>query len=198
MADISLCKDIVCLQTIVCFVLFLFSTARIATARGFIGLAVSSSMRMGLHSQTAIEGMCVSESFTRSQLFWTIVKFDVLSKTILGLPGLVDMSYVDQPRPSGDVKDYAVMSSELEANDRTVRKLAASAQYTDLVIIYAKTVTKLYPRTEAEARQRQKTKRHIIKSAVILELEEEFAAWRSRLPSAMNAYGEHQNSSLIR
>lgn len=102
MLDLEHCRDIHTLQTLVCLILFLISTARLATAHTLIGLAVAAAMRMGLHSQASCDGLCELERYIQRRTFWTIVMLDIYSGTVLGLPGMIKLDYVDQPKPSGN------------------------------------------------------------------------------------------------
>ena len=197
MIDVTRCHDLIALQTVLCFVLFLMSTARLATAHTYVALAAAAAMRMGLHAQTSTTGdFPQEEKDARRRIFWTIVKLDIYTGTILGLPGLVNLSHVDQIRPSGSVSDYNAPSSSPTKPDATKRMLAASAQYLDLLLIVARMVSRLYPKTENEARQVRKSKRMMINNTVIAEIEAEYKAWRDHLPTALGATDEGPSSAL--
>jgi hypothetical protein len=61
------------LQALICLALFLMSTSRLATAQNLIALAVSASMRMGLHSQTSCSGLTPLSREIRIRVFWASV-----------------------------------------------------------------------------------------------------------------------------
>jgi hypothetical protein len=84
--------------------------------------------------------------------YWTIVKLDIYSGTVLGLPGMINFDYLDQLTPSGDIYNYADESSPCSDSLTTQRMFAASVQYLRLLLIMGKVVQKLYPKTDAEAR----------------------------------------------
>ena len=185
LTDVTQCHDLVALQTIMVFALFLISTARLATAHTYIAVAAAAAMRMGLHSQTTYGTFTSRENNLRRRLLWTIVKLDIYTGTILGLPGLVNLSHVDQVRPSASVAEHVQSpgTDSLTMDQRT--KTAASAQYRDLLLIVANMVQKLFPKTEEEAKQVRKSKKMLIKSAIITDIERQFKEWRDALPAAL-------------
>lgn len=198
MTDVTRCHDMVSLQTIMVFALFLMSTARLATAHTYIALAAAAAMRLGLHSQTTYGNFDENENRTRRRLLWTIVKLDIYTGTILGLPGLVNLSHVDQVRPSGRMEDYLLTSDGKPTTRDQQRMLAASAQYRDLLLIIAAMVQKLFPKTEQEAKQVRKSKRMLINSTVIAEVEKQFKTWRDALPEALGVHVEPESPLLKR
>ncbi|KIX92514.1 uncharacterized protein Z520_11834 [Fonsecaea multimorphosa CBS 102226] len=197
MVDLDRCRDIPTLQTLLCFILFLISTARLATAHTFIGLAVAAAMRMGLHSQASCEGLCELEKDVRRRTFWTIVKLDIYSGTVLGLPGMIKLDYVDQPKPSGHIHDYANEDGGGFASLSTRRMFAASAQYLEILMIMSKVVQKLYPKTDSEAHRVGESKKIYVSNATILEIENEFKAWRDGLSDSLGLAEDNSNASSI-
>lgn len=196
MIDVTRCHDMVALQTVLIFALFLMSTARLATAHTYIALAAAASMRMGMHSQTTYGHFPPRHNEARRRIFWTIVKLDIYTGTILGLPGLVNLSHVDQIRPSGTIDDY-LYAEEGTITSRDKRRMyAASAQYRELLLIIAEMVQRLYPKTEHEAKQVRKSRRMLISSAVINEVERQFKVWRDNLPTALGVNDEIDSPAL--
>ncbi|OQV00477.1 Fungal specific transcription factor domain-containing protein [Cladophialophora immunda] len=197
MVDLDRCRDIPTLQTLLCFILFLISTARLATAHTFIGLAVAAAMRMGLHSQASCDGLSELEKDVRRRTFWTIVKLDIYSGTVLGLPGMIKLDYVDQPKPSGHIRDYANEDWGGFASLSTRRMFAASAQYLEILMIMSKVVQKLYPKTDSEAHRVGESKKIYVSNAAILEIENEFKIWRDGLSDSLGLTEDNSNASSI-
>ncbi|EXJ93433.1 hypothetical protein A1O1_01825 [Capronia coronata CBS 617.96] len=197
MVNLDHCRDILSLQTLLCFILFLMSTARLATAHTFIGLAVAASMQMGLHSQASCDGLSEFEKDIRRRVFWTIVKLDIYSGTVLGLPGMINLDYVDQPKPSGHVRDYENEDSGGFASISTRRMFAASAQYLDVLLIMGKVTQKLYPKTDSEAHRVSGSKGIYVSNAIISEIEEDFKTWREGLSSALGSSDQNDSLSSI-
>jgi hypothetical protein len=184
MLELSRCRDILGLQTIICLALFLISTSRLATAHTLIGIAVSASMRMGLHSQTSCNGLTPLSREIKIRVFWTVVKLDIYSSIILGLPGLIDLSCVDQLKPSGLSRDYSNEENGGFASITSRRMAAASAQYLELLMIVRRLIKKFYPKTD-EAENRNPSKEFTVNNAYIDEMKEEFKTWREGLADAL-------------
>lgn len=153
-------------------------------------------MRMGLHSQASCEGLSELEKDVRQRVFWTIVKLDIYSGTVLGLPGMINLDYVDQPKPSGHVRDYENEDQGGSASITTRRMFAASAQYLEVLLIMGKVTRKLYPKTDAEAHRVNGSKKIYVSNAVISEIEDDFKTWREGLSGALAS--PDQNDSLSR
>lgn len=198
MTDVTKCHDLVALQTIMVFALFLMSTARLATAHTYVALAAAAAMRMGLHSQTTYGSFTEQENKARARLLWTIVKLDIYTGTVLGLPGLVNLSHVDQIRPSGMIEDYKNAPEGMTTTNDQQRMLAASAQYRDLLLIIANMVQKLFPKTEQEAKQVRRSRRMLINSAVITDTERQFKEWRDGLNLALGTSVDPESQSWRR
>ncbi|KAH0841909.1 fungal transcriptional regulatory protein [Fonsecaea pedrosoi] len=197
MVDLERCRDISTLQTLLCFILFLISTARLATAHTFIGLAVAAALRMGLHSQASCEGLSHLEKDIRRRTFWTIVKLDIYSGTVLGLPGMIRLDYVDQPKPSGHIREYANEDWGGFVSLSTRRMFAASAKYLEILMILSKVVQKLYPKTDSEAQGVSESKKIYVSNNTILEIESEFEAWRDGLSDSLGLTKDNNNASSI-
>ncbi|KAK5191651.1 Gypsy retrotransposon integrase-like protein 1 [Exophiala xenobiotica] len=199
MVNLDHCTDIVSLQTLLCFILFLMSTARLANAHTYLGLAVAAAMRMGLHTRTCStpENLSELEKDVRRRVFWTIVKLDIYSGTVLGLPGMINLDYVDQIKPSGHIKDYADETQGECTSLRTRRTFAASAQYLNALRIMSKVTQKLYPKTDEEAHRAGEAKKIYVSNANILEIEEDFRVWRDGLPDALGSDDEDDSLSSV-
>ncbi|KIX09678.1 uncharacterized protein Z518_00759 [Rhinocladiella mackenziei CBS 650.93] len=193
MVNLDQCRDVRTLQTLLCFVLFLMSTARLATAHTLVGLAVAASMKIGLHSQTSCDGLSQLEKDIRRRVFWTIVKLDMYSGTVLGLPGMINLDYVDQLKPSGLTQDYASEHQGRFVSLSARRMFAASAQHLEVLMIIGKVVRKLHPKTDEEAHQVGPAKKIYVGNATIAEIEDDFKSWRNGLVDALGS-PEHDDS----
>lgn len=195
MVDLDRCQDIPSLQTLLCFILFLKSTARIATSHAYIGVAVAASMRMGLHSQVTCERLSDMDQDVRRRVFWTVVQLEIYSVTVLGLPGMINLDYVDQLKPSGYIRDYENEDNEELVSLSHRQTQAASAQYLQLLRIIRKMMQRLYPRTCEGPPRRSGSHRIYVSNATISELEEDFRTWREGLADAL---GSPRESASLR
>lgn len=195
MIELNRCRDILGLQAIVCLALFLMSTSRLATAHTMIGVAVSASMRMGLHSQASSTGSTPLSREIKIRVFWTVVKLDIYASIILGLPCMIDLAYVDQLKPSGFCRDYSNEENGGFASIASRQKFAASAQYLELLLIIRRLMKRFYPKTDEEAENSNPSKGFTVNSAAIDEMKEEFKNWREGLADALGPSDGHDSLS---
>src|SRR5437762_5199435 len=98
MIDVTDCRDLVSLQAVLFMVLFLQSSANLSTCYSYIGVALRSSLRLGLHRS-------ISNSFnpiereTRKRVFWIVRKMDTYVGALLGLPKTLSDDDIDQVFP---------------------------------------------------------------------------------------------------
>ncbi|KEF54757.1 uncharacterized protein A1O9_09199, partial [Exophiala aquamarina CBS 119918] len=191
-------RGILGLQALICLALFSISTSRLATAQTLIALAVSTCMRMGLHSQTSCSGLTPLSKQVRIRAFWTVVKLDIYSSIELGLPVLIDLTYVDQIKPSGLCRDYSKEEIGGFVSITSRRIFAASAQYLELLMILRKVVKMFFPKTDEEADKSNLSKNLAVSHATIDEIKEEFKTWREGLADALGpSEGSDTHSSII-
>lgn len=94
--DVTRCDDLISIQALLCGIVFLMSTSRIAPAHTLIGLASSSAMRLGLHCTTGDSPqMLPDEKHMRVLVFATVVKLDMYASLILDLPRFIQDELVD-------------------------------------------------------------------------------------------------------
>lgn len=185
MIDLNRCRDILGLQTILVLALFLKSTSRLATAHTLLGVAVSASLRMGLHSQTSSSGLTPLAREIKIRTFWTMVKLDIFCSGILGLPMMVDLTYVDQLRPSALCRDYSDEKSGGFVSLSSRRAAAASAHYLELLIIMRRMLKKIYPRTDEDVDDKDLSKAFAFNNAFVDEVKDEFKTWREGLADVL-------------
>jgi hypothetical protein len=88
--------DLTSLQSLLCAIVFLFTTSRIASAHPLIGIACSMALRLGLHSG-ATENINLSsqERKARTLVLASVLKLDLYASLILGLPPFIQRDTVD-------------------------------------------------------------------------------------------------------
>lgn len=147
MVDIAYLRTIVSLQAMISLILYLVSTARIASAHAFLGAACAAAMRQGLHFRSTHDAdLPHDEKKVRRRVFWAIVNLDLYITSILGLPPFMDMSTVD---PAIDLTielalKEAKTSPSLSPADGVA--LAASARHIELRRIVFKAQQTLFPK----------------------------------------------------
>ena len=139
MIDITDCRDLTALQTVLFMIIFLQSSAKMATCYSFVGIALTSSLRMGLHR-------CVSVDFnpvvceTRKRIFWVIRKMDTYISALLGLPKTISDEDVDQELPLEIDDEYITKDKILPMPEGQLSMIAAGNAHIQLMRILAKVV----------------------------------------------------------
>lgn len=124
-------NDLVSLQAVLCAIIFLMSTSRIASAHSLIGIACSLALRLGLHSATG-SGCVISaeEHCVRIRSLAAVMRLDLFMSLILDLPPFL--------HPDSAILSYiAQLASESEAG-RDLRTAAALRQVCLLAIPLSK------------------------------------------------------------
>lgn len=147
MLDIAHLRTIVSLQAIISLILYLVSTARMASAHAFLGAACAAAMRQGLHFRSTHEADLPSEERkVRRRVFWAVMNLDMYITSILGLPPFMDLTAVD---PAIDMTIDAALK---EGNTNTGIPspegvaLMASAKHIELLRIVFKAQRTLFPK----------------------------------------------------
>lgn len=88
--------DLISLQSLLCAVVFLFTTSRITSAHPIIGVACSMALRLGLHSGAGEKiNLPVHECRARSLIWASVLKLDLYASLVLDLPPFIQRDTVD-------------------------------------------------------------------------------------------------------
>ncbi|KFG82695.1 putative Fungal specific transcription factor [Metarhizium anisopliae] len=98
--DLADCRDIVSLQALLFMTLFLQATSNLSACYSFVGIALRSALRIGLHRHLEHEKIGVIEQEVRKRVFYVIRQMDIYVSTMLGFPLLLNIDDVDQPFPT--------------------------------------------------------------------------------------------------
>ena len=182
MVDIHRCRNLVSLQVLICFVLFLMSTARVATSHTYVGLAVTSAMRLGLSSySTYPESMPELECDLRRRVFCTIVKLDVYTAQVLGLPTLTKLQELSETSLTKGVDEVFHLASQPSPEVFSAISAASSAKHLELLLIIEKVIKRVYPRSSAAPGTDGGRRVLLIKISEVLEAQRELKQWRETL-----------------
>src|SRR5271156_4268933 len=144
MVDITDCRDLTSIQTVAIMILFLQSTAKLATCYGYIGIALRACCRLGLHRNITASFNAI-EIEERKRLFWLIRKMDAYVGAMLGLPQMLSDEDIDQDLPA-EVDDDYISENGLRPMPLTVFPLMkATNAHTKLADILRKVVRYIYP-----------------------------------------------------
>ncbi|TKA62341.1 hypothetical protein B0A49_10847 [Cryomyces minteri] len=169
--DIADCRDITSLQAIIFMILFLQSSAKLSTCYAYVGVALRSALRMGLH-RSFTNNFNPIQAETRKRLFWTLSDDDVDQE----LPLEVDDEYITEtqilPMPEGKMS-----------------LITASNAHMRLVWLLSKIVKHIYP-IKGQSSQKDSTKSYSVSYAKIREIENDLEEWKRSLPAMLQPIGE--------
>jgi len=162
-------------------IMFLQSSARLSTCYSYIGIALRSSIRMGLHRSVSNVFDPV-ETELRKRIFWIIRKLDIYVGALLGLPQMLSNDDIDQEMPL-EVDDEYITKEKI--SPMPLGKLSiftAVNAHTRLVDILAKTVKYIYPIKTKEHLRTKNSRSYVVSHSRIREIEQDLQAWMESLP----------------
>ena len=201
MIDITDCRDLPSLQALIFMILFLQSSARLTTCYSYIGIALRSALRMGLHRSVARDFNPI-ERETRKQVFWVIHKLDMYVGAMLGMPKSLSDKDIDQEYPAEVDDEYITEHGILPMPEGTVSLVAGANAQNDLVRVLTKVIKYIYPIKGSEKRRVGPDKRsYVVSYARVREIEQDLQAWMNGLPDYLLAREspspEHSRSVII-
>lgn len=183
--DITNVGGIHSIQTIVMMIIYLQCSARLSTCYSYIGIAMRSALKEGLHRdlhifQNSKRKLDPIEMDTRKRLFYTIYKMDIYINSLLGLPGSIAEDEFDQEFPvdldDENVTRYAYLFDK--QNGRLSSSECAN-HHSKLLIILSHIVKQLYP--VKVSKQKEPVDPGNL-HAKVTDLELELKAWLDQLP----------------
>ncbi|QLL31426.1 hypothetical protein HG536_0B02890 [Torulaspora globosa] len=173
--DITNARDLNSIQTILMLIVFLQCSARLSTCYAYIGVAMRSALREGLHRSLTLEsGFNPIEIEMRKRLFYSVHKLDIYVNAMLGLPRSLSPEDFDQTLPIELLDENITEEGYFPENENNVLSSAGIAnQHTKLVMILDVIVRKLYP---------TKKTNNLISHDVVTDLEMKLREWLDGLP----------------
>ena len=182
MLDITDCRDIFSIQAVTLMILFLQGTAKLSTCYSYIGVALRSCCRLGMHRKVPGK-FSIIEQEERKRLFWQVRKLDIYVGAMLGLPQMLSEEDIDQDYPT-EVSDECIQENRIVTNNQDAFPLLkATNAHTKLLEILRKVVRYVYPvKPPSEAQQQGE---YTISHSLIRELERDLQKWMEDLPSEL-------------
>lgn len=173
--DITNARDLNSIQTILMLFIFLQCSARLSTCYAYIGVAMRSALREGLHRSVSPDsGFSPIEIEMRKRLFYTIYKLDVYVNAMLGLPRSISSNDFDQTLPIELSDENITEEGYFPENQKGKLSSAEIAnQHTKLIMILNVIVGELYPIRKTN---------NLIRHEVVTELELKLRQWLDGLP----------------
>lgn len=178
--DIADCRDLSSIQAVVFMILFLQSSAKMSQCYAYVGVALRSALRMGLHRAAAGRFDPV-EAETRKRVFWIVRKMDTYVGAMLGLPQTLSDEDIDQEFPAEVDDEYITKDGILPMPEGEVPLMTAFNAHTRLVQILQKIVRKIYP-IKVQSPQNPGDKSYSVSFSTIREIEGELEEWKNSLP----------------
>lgn len=182
--DIADCRGLMAIQAVVFMILFLQSSAKLSQCYAYVGVALRSALRMGLHR--AYPGnFDPVEAETRKRVFWVVRKMDVYVGAMLGLPHTLSDEDIDQDFPAEVDDEYVTREGILPMPEGVVSMMTAFNAHTRLVQVVSKICRKVYP-IKFPTTQGAADKSYSVPFSVIREIESDLEQWKNSLPSALS------------
>lgn len=182
--DITDSRDLTAVQTLVFMIMFLQSSAKLSACYAYVGLALRSALRMGLHRDFA-SSFNPLEAELRKRVFWTIRKLDIYVGAMLGLPQTLAEEDIDQDFPL-EIDDEYISTSGITAMPKdTLSLMVAFNAHTRLTLLLTKIVRSVYPiRPKGGSGDSGKT--YGVAFSVIRDIENDLENWKSQLPKELS------------
>lgn len=185
--DITDCRDLTSLQALLFIILFLQATSNLSACYAFVGIALRSALRMGLHRHLRHEQINTVEDETRRRVFYVIRQMDIYVSTLLGFPLMLNSEDIDQPYPSEIDDEYITPAMMLQPPPGSSSFFVAFNAHTRLMEILAKITKYVYPtKSSAQSVRSNKssssTTSYSISYSRIKEIEADLHAWYEKLP----------------
>ena len=191
--DVTDCRDLTALQTIIFMIQFLQSSAKLSACYAYIGVALRSALRMGLHRSFNTNFNTV-ESETRKRIFWVIRRMDSYVGAMLGLPRFLEDEDIDQGWPAEVDDDYITEDGILPMPEGSISVMVAFNAHTRIVQVLSKICKYVYPIKGTHSSDKNSVT-YTVSYSKIRELEQDLAQWLDELPTALRPGGEQ--SALI-
>ncbi|CAK37749.1 transcriptional regulator family: Fungal Specific TF [Aspergillus niger] len=181
--EITDCRDLTSLQAICFMVLFLQASAKLSTCYSYVGIALRSALRLGLHRKVTAHFSPLEQEL-RKRVFWVVRKMDVYVSTMLGLPLMLSDDDIDQEFPASVDSEFLTKDGILPMPSDHIPLMAGANAHTRLSSIILKVVKYIYPVKNAQHRAGS-DQRYVVSHSKIREIERDLQAWMEELPAAL-------------
>lgn len=180
MIEVTDCRDCTSIQCVILMILFLQSSAKMSTCYSYVGIALSASLRMGLHRNIPVPDLVESE--VRKRIFWTVRKMGIYVGTLLGLPKGIQDEDIDQDYPTELDDQFITKDGFLRTPGELPSSIAAANAHTKLLKILDKLVRKIYPIKGMQISKNGRRAGYIVNYTTVREIEEDLEQWKKELP----------------
>lgn len=185
--DITDCRDLTSLQALLFMILFIQSISNLSTCYGFVGIALRSALRMGLHRNLPHSGETAIDAECRRRVFSVCRQLDIYVSALLGFPMLLNEEDIDQPLPTPVDDEFITKAGIMSVPPGTTSFFEAFNAHARLMDILSKVIKYVYPLKGIEqsvAEAGQMSPSYVISYARVKELEAALQEWNEALPIA--------------
>ncbi|KAG6014239.1 hypothetical protein E4U43_006772, partial [Claviceps pusilla] len=185
LADLADCRDIVSLQALLFMTLFLQATSNLSACYSYVGIALRSALRIGLHRHLEHEKIGVIEQEVRKRVFYVIRQMDIYVSTMLGFPLLLNIDDVDQPFPTEVDDEFITPSGIITPALGTPSFFEAFNAHTRLMEVLGRIAKSVYPmhvQGQPSGKGDSGTTSCLISYGRIKEIEADLQTWYEKLP----------------
>ncbi|KUI62281.1 Activator of stress genes 1 [Cytospora mali] len=191
--DITECRDLTTLQSLLFLILFLQATANLSACYAFLGIAVRIALRMGLHRHLPHANFTPLVSELRRRTFYFIRQLDIYCSAVLGFPILLHDEDIDQELPT-EVDDVFITDDGIltPPSGTPGSFFQAFNAHSKLMKILMKVVKYIYPLKGIEDASTNSTSHptYMIDYQRIKEIEGDLQEWHEQLPQRWRPGGE--------
>jgi hypothetical protein len=167
-------------------ILFIQSMSNLSTCYGFVGIALRSALRMGLHRNLSHAQLNSIELETSRRVFYVCRQLDIYVSALLGFPMLLNDEDVDQPLPTPVDDEFITKEGILSVPPNTPSFFEAFNAHAQLMDILSKIIKYIYPlkgieKTVAAGGQMSAT--YMISYTKVKDMEKSLQQWYEKLPS---------------
>lgn len=180
--DIADARDTYAIQSIVMMIIFLQCSARLSTCYSYIGVALRSALRAGLHRKVAYNFNPI-ELETRKRLFWTIRKMDIYVNAMLGLPRSTSENDFDQELPDEIDDENITEDAYFPQKEGKLSSAGIANAHTRLITILSHIMKHIYPVKQDEQEKKMASSTlYNATHANVNKMEAEIREWLHSLP----------------
>ncbi|KAJ0118437.1 fungal specific transcription factor domain-containing protein [Diaporthe amygdali] len=185
--DITECRDLTSLQSLLFLILFLQATSNLSACYAFLGIALRTALRMGLHRHLPNANFTPLVSESRRRIFYFIRQLDIYCSALLGFPILLHEEDIDQQLPSEIDDEFITAESILTPPPETPGSFfQAFNAHSRLMEILMKVIKYIYPLKGIEdavtSSDNESSATYMIEYRRIKEIEGDLQVWHEQLP----------------
>lgn len=185
--DITECRDLTSLQSLLFLILFLQATSNLSACYAFLGIALRTALRMGLHRHLPNADFTPLVSESRRRIFYFIRQLDIYCSALLGFPVLLHAEDIDQQLPS-EIDDEFITADSITTPppDTPGSFFQAFNAHSRLMEILMKVIKYIYPLKGLEdavtSSDGDSSPTYMIEYRRIKEIEGDLQVWHEQLP----------------